>query len=46
MANPAEKKDPKCAAYHEIDERGDEASLDQLSKSGDEEARERGDKIA
>src|ERR1700692_2295607 len=45
MAKPAEKKDPKRSANDEIEERGKQPSLEKLSKSRDEEARECGNEI-
>jgi hypothetical protein len=46
VANPAEKKDPKRNATAETEESGKQPSLEKLSKSWDEEARECGNKIA
>jgi len=45
VAKPAEKKDPKCAGDHEIEQRGNDSSLNQLSQPGNEETHERGNEI-
>jgi hypothetical protein len=46
MDEPSEQEDPEDAGEDEEENRRKESSLEQLSESGDEETRQRGDDIA